>query len=72
MNPANHKMPRRTTISKAWYLASNTFPKARSESTRQDINESMVKCKTRTSLKQYIPLKSIKRGIKLWMAGLRC
>lgn len=32
----------------------------------QSIDEAMVKYKGRTSLKQYMPLKPIKRGIKIW------
>ena len=30
-------------------------------------DEAMVKCQSRTSLKQYIPQKPIKRGIKVWV-----
>lgn len=44
----------------------HTFPKAMSESTFHSIDESMVKFKGRSSLKQYLPLKPIKRGIKIW------
>ncbi|KAG8258922.1 hypothetical protein J6590_108260 [Homalodisca vitripennis] len=43
-----------------------TFRKARSEASYQSIDESMAKFKGRSSLKQYLPLKPIKRGIKLW------
>lgn len=43
-----------------------TFLAARSDSTFQSIDESMTKFKGRTSLKQYLPLKPVKRGIKLW------
>lgn len=43
-----------------------TFLRARSESTRQAIDESMVKFKGRSVLKQYQPLKPIKRGVKIW------
>ena len=32
----------------------------------QGVDEAMVKYKGRTSLKQYMPMKPIKRGIKLW------
>ena len=46
-------------------LKSN-FAHARSDSTYQSIDESMTKFKGRFSLKQYMPLKPIKRGIKLW------
>lgn len=43
-----------------------TFLSARSDSTYQSIDETMTKFKGRTSMKQYVPLKPIKRGIKLW------
>lgn len=43
-----------------------TFQKSRTESTHQSIDESMTKFKGRSSLKQYLPLKPIKRGIKIW------
>jgi hypothetical protein len=33
------------------------------------IDESMVAFKGRTTLKQYMPLKPIKRGIKIWAAA---
>lgn len=33
------------------------------------IDESMIACKGRTTLKQYMPLKPIKRGIKVWAAA---
>ena len=42
-------------------LKSN-FAHARSDSTYQSIGESMTKFKGRSSLKQYMPLKPIKRG----------
>lgn len=44
----------------------HTFIKTRTDSTFQAIDESMTKFKGRSSLKQYLPLKPIKRGIKLW------
>lgn len=43
-----------------------TFSKARSESAFQSIDEAMAKFKGRSVLKQYLPLKPTKRGIKLW------
>ena len=46
-----------------------TFSKCRQDSVYQSIDESMTKFKGRSSLKQYMPLKPTKRGIKLW---LRC
>ena len=44
----------------------HTFSKAMSESTFHKIDESMAKFKGKSSLKQYLPLKPIKRGIKIW------
>lgn len=44
----------------------HTFQKARTESTFQSIDESMIKFKGRSSMKQYMPKKPIKRGIKAW------
>lgn len=43
-----------------------TFQKSRSNATYQSIDETMCKCKARTSLKQYMPLKPVKKGIKIW------
>ena len=43
-----------------------TFAKSFSESNRQSIDESMTKFKGRSALKQYLPMKPIKRGIKIW------
>ena len=43
-----------------------TFINARSECAHQSIDESMAKFKGRSVLKQYLPLKPIKRGIKIW------
>jgi len=43
-----------------------TFSYAMSESSHQSTDESMVKFKGRSVLKQYLPLKSIKRGVKVW------
>ena len=43
-----------------------TFQKNYSDSSHQAIDETMVKFKGRSTLKQYLPLKPIKRGIKLW------
>ncbi|XP_055909332.1 piggyBac transposable element-derived protein 4-like [Eupeodes corollae] len=45
------------------------FLRARQDSPFQSIDESMTKFKGRSSLKQYMPLKPTKRGIKMW---LRC
>ena len=47
------------------FLKSN-FAHARSDSIYQSIDEPMTKFKGRSLLKQYVPLKPIKRGIKLW------
>ena len=43
-----------------------TFSNAMSESSHQSIDESMVKLKGRSVLKQYLLLKPIKRGVKVW------
>ena len=43
-----------------------TFMASRSDSTFQSIDESMTKFKGRSSLKQYMPMKPVKRVIKLW------
>lgn len=43
-----------------------TFPRAREDCPFQSIDESMTKFKGRSSLKQYLPMKPVKRGIKLW------
>nr|CAH7714247.1 unnamed protein product [Callosobruchus chinensis] len=59
-------------ISKTYYIDEvvacfkATFPKCRSESLYQSIDESMTKFKGRSALKQFMPLKPIKRGIKIW------
>lgn len=44
-----------------------TFMKCRTDSQFQSIDEAMAKFKGRSTLKQYLPLKPIKRGIKLWV-----
>lgn len=36
-------------------------------STSQSVDEAMIKFKGRSSLKQYMPLKPIKRGYKVWV-----
>lgn len=46
-----------------------TFMRCRQDSSHQSIDESMTKFKGRSSMKQYMPLKPTKRGIKMW---LRC
>lgn len=45
----------------------HSFQKARTNAVFQSIDESMAKFKGRSSLKQYLPLKPVKRGIKLWV-----
>lgn len=44
-----------------------TFLRARSEAPFQSIDECMMKCKARTSLKQFMKDKPTKRGIKGWV-----
>lgn len=41
-----------------------TFNRYRSEATHQSIDEFMVKFKGRTSMKQYMPMKPVKKGMK--------
>lgn len=41
------------------------FRRARQDSCYQSIDESMTKFKVRSSMKQYMPLKPVKRGIKM-------
>ena len=43
-----------------------SFSNSMSKSSHQSIDESMVKFKGRSVLKQYLPLKPIKKGIKVW------
>ncbi|XP_072377750.1 uncharacterized protein [Diabrotica undecimpunctata] len=43
------------------------FQKYRQDNSFQSIDESMTKFKDRSSLKQYMPLKPVKRGIKMWL-----
>lgn len=43
-----------------------TFQKARDDSPFQSIDESMTKFKGRSTLKQFMPMKPTKRGIKIW------
>lgn len=58
--------------SKIYYLEEvvscmkHTFQRARTDSPFQSIDETMTKFKGRSSLKQYLPMKPVKRGIKLW------
>lgn len=62
-------------VSKTYYVdeliscLKYTYSRCRQDSQYQSIDESMTKFKGRSSLKQYMPLKPTKRGIKLW---LRC
>ncbi|KAJ4430236.1 hypothetical protein ANN_22448, partial [Periplaneta americana] len=44
----------------------NNIDNTREDSPFQSIDESMTKFKGRSSLKQYLPMKPIKRGIKIW------
>lgn len=44
----------------------HTFLEGMTDSTFQSIDESMVKFKGRSTGKQYLPLKPIKRGVKIW------
>src|SRR5215469_7376364 len=46
---------------------SESFLKCYNPSEQQSIDESMIKFKGRSSLKQFMPLKPIKRGYKVWV-----
>ena len=43
------------------------FLQNREDSSCQSIDESMTRFKGRSSMKQYMPMKPVKRGIKIWM-----
>ena len=45
----------------------STFQRVRQDSVFQSLDESMTKFKGRSSFKQYMPAKPVKRGIKVWM-----
>ncbi|CAK1593089.1 unnamed protein product [Parnassius mnemosyne] len=68
---ANPEKP--TDASKTYYVEDvlnclkKTFKKYREDSYIQSIDESMTKFKGRSSLKQYMPMKPVKRGIKMWV-----
>ncbi|XP_026328038.1 piggyBac transposable element-derived protein 4-like [Hyposmocoma kahamanoa] len=47
-------------------ILNNNFSSICSQSSTQSIDESMVKYKGRSSMKQYMPNKPIKRGYKVW------
>lgn len=47
-------------------ILNNNFSSLCSQSSSQSIDESMVKFKGRSSMKQYMPNKPIKRGYKIW------
>ena len=47
-------------------LNSSSSSSGMTDSIFQSIDESMVKLKGRSTLKQYLPLKPIKRGVKIW------
>lgn len=44
-----------------------TFQRYRDDSPYQSIDESMTKFKGRSSMKQHMPMKPVKKGIKIWM-----
>ncbi|KAJ8958695.1 hypothetical protein NQ318_016422 [Aromia moschata] len=47
--------------------ADNTFTESYKPSKDQSIDESMIRFKGRSTLKQFMPLKPIKRGYKVWI-----
>lgn len=59
--------------SKTYYIQNmvdclkHTFQECREDSVVQSLDESMTKFTGRTCLKQFMPLKPVKRGIKMWM-----
>ena len=46
---------------------SETFLQSYLPSKNQAIDESMIKFKGRSSLRQYMPMKPVKRGYKVWL-----
>lgn len=50
-------------------ILNETFKKCWKPGKHQSIDESMIKFKGRSSLKQYMPAKPTKRGFKSWMRG---
>lgn len=69
---ANPQKPADNT-SKTYYIhefmdcLNSRFRNIRSDSSYQSIDEAMTKFKGRSSLKQYLPMKPTKRGIKSWV-----
>ncbi|XP_054729306.1 piggyBac transposable element-derived protein 4-like [Anastrepha obliqua] len=61
--------PKDYYISEVVSCMKEKFMRIRSDSPFQSIDECMAKFKGRSSLKQYMPMKPIKRGVKIW---LRC
>lgn len=53
-------------------LLSSKFETFYEPSKNVAVDEAMIKFQGRSSLKQYMPQKSIKRGIKLWVLGDSC
>lgn len=70
LNPANPQKP--ADHSKTYHInemvecLNSNFRKIPSDSVFQSIDEAMTKFKGRFSIKQYLPMKPIKRGIKIW------
>ena len=59
-----------SSTSKTYYFderLKHTFQKVRQDSPFESIDKSMTNFKGRSSIKQYLPLKPVKRGIKVWM-----
>lgn len=44
----------------------HTFQSARSDSSYQSIDESMIACKARTSIRQRVKMKTVRDGVKMW------
>ena len=69
----NSKMPQPTQTSTCFFKVTEflndlktNFRKNYNPHREQAVDEAMIKYKERTSLKQYMPMKPIKRGIKMW------
>ena len=62
----NATMPQRDDESYDKLYKVRPFIESLKTNCEQSIDEAMVKYKGRTVLKQYIPMKPIKRGIKMW------
>lgn len=67
--PVEHAMnaPKTYYIDDIVNCFKKTFREMRQDSPFQSVDESMTKFLGRSTMKQYMPLKPVKRGIKIWM-----